>query len=115
MRSYFDRCPKSLLLLLPAFFIGCASALYSPSQQDVTWANRNGISTSLSRLREGRILYVQTCAGCHNLPRPEKYAPQKWPKLVREMVREQDVQLESRDSTLMVEFLRVASERSGTP
>jgi len=99
---------------LSAILIGCASALYSPTQDDAEKAKQAGMTTSLPRLRQGRDLYVRTCAGCHTLPRPEQYAPRRWPGLLHEMIREQDVELGRRDSTLMLEYLQVAGVRSDT-
>lgn len=114
MLSYLKNHPGLLLLSGAIVLLGCASALYTPSQEDAERAKRAGMTTSLPRLLEGRELYARTCAGCHTLPRPGKYAPGHWPGLLHEMVREQEVQLGRRDSTLILEYLQVAGVQADT-
>lgn len=71
---------KILVLLGAAILISCASTLYMPTQTDAL--NRN---TSLEKLRQGRRLYMNTCASCHNLHMPSEFTNKVWEPLLNKM------------------------------
>jgi nitrate/TMAO reductase-like tetraheme cytochrome c subunit len=54
--------------------------LYLPVNDD---AQRVG--TSLDTLKNGRTLYINNCASCHNLYSPEKFTSKEWRKNVTAM------------------------------
>jgi hypothetical protein len=49
-----------------------SSALYVPSTSDVT------SSATLTDLQQGRTLYINHCADCHELYLPESFTPARW-------------------------------------
>lgn len=67
-------------LLLAAGLIGCASALYLPTQADA-----DARHVTLAALQEGRTLYVNHCANCHNLYLPSAYTKQEWVPILERM------------------------------
>jgi hypothetical protein len=107
------------LALAAAFTLGCAAALDHPTAQDAEWASSRWPQTSLADLKHGRALYVDKCAGCHNLHLPEEYAPEEWEGYVAYMVA--DAKLTKDEQVAIVRFLTTASARvrgiepAGTP
>lgn len=63
--------------------IGCATALYVPTNNDAIKKN-----VSLETLIQGRNLYINKCASCHNLYLPSQYTKQQWiPILIKMQVK----------------------------
>jgi hypothetical protein len=56
-------------------------------------------------------LYVQKCAGCHNLHRPDEYAPEEWAVQLDEMTQEEDLVLSPEQRELIGRYLMAASAR----
>jgi len=71
---------KILVLLGAAILISCASTLYMPTQTDALSRN-----TSLEKLQQGRRLYMNTCASCHNLHMPQEFTKKDWEPLLNKM------------------------------
>jgi len=71
---------KILVLLGGAVFISCASTLYFPTQHDAL-----SQKTSLEKLQQGRKLYMNNCAGCHNLYLPSEFTVIAWEPLLNKM------------------------------
>lgn len=98
---------------------GCAAALDHPVEQDVEWASARWPQTTMEDLRRGRALYVEKCAGCHNLPLPAAYSPQEWEDYVAYM--SADAKLNPDEQQSILRFLAAASARArgvtpeGTP
>lgn len=61
------------------FIIACSSALYFPSQSNVT------VNASLDDLQKGRQLYINKCSSCHSLILPEKHTASEWKIWVEKM------------------------------
>ena len=61
-------------------------------------------------LTQGRALYVNRCAGCHQLPLPSARGPSEWPAVVDKMA--PDAQLSDADKSLIARYLVAASARS---
>jgi len=100
-----------LVFSLIGILLGCASYLVQPTPEDVQWAMAQGHETTLQELQQGRTLYVQKCAGCHNLHRPDEYAPEEWDVQLDEMTQEEDVVLSPEQRELIGRYLMVASAR----
>ncbi len=98
------------LALAAAFALGCAAALDHPTEQDAEWASNRWPQTTLADLRHGRALYVDKCAGCHNLHRAEEYAPEEWQGYVAYMAA--DAKLTTDEQVAIVRFLTAASARA---
>ena len=71
------------LVLLP--LIGCAAALPHATEADAARVTSRYPDANVSQLEHGRALYVERCAGCHQLRDPASETPLAWPHLVAEM------------------------------
>jgi len=89
---------------------GCAAALVHPTAQDARWAAVRWPETTLADLQHGRALYVQKCAGCHNLHLPEEFAPEEWAGYVSYMVA--DAKITPEEQLVITRFLASASART---
>jgi mono/diheme cytochrome c family protein len=97
-----------------AIIAACSAALDHPTQQDVEWASTRWPETTLQDLALGRALYVQKCAGCHNLPLPAAYSPDEWEGYVAYMTA--DAKLTHDEQIAITRFLIAASARArGVP
>ena len=65
------------IVVISSLFISCASQLYIPTE------SINSVSTE--NLKEGRKLYVNNCASCHQLYLPNQYDAQTWQHNLDEM------------------------------
>ena len=99
-----------VLLLAWVAAIGCAATLGHPTAQDAEWASRRWRTTTLEDLQKGRAVYVQKCAGCHNLHTPEQYSPTEWEGYVAYMA--EDAKLTAEEQVLITRFLVAASART---
>jgi hypothetical protein len=71
---------NAVFLILAAILVSCVSALYMPTQNDAVSRN-----TSLEKLQQGRSLYINKCASCHNLHLPSSYTGTEWAALLNKM------------------------------
>ena len=71
---------KMLILLVAAGLISCVSALYIPTQKDALSQN-----ISLEKLQQGRGLYMNKCASCHNLHLPSSFTSKAWAPILAKM------------------------------
>jgi mono/diheme cytochrome c family protein len=104
--------PRAILAfaLALAAVLACSAALDHPTEQDVEWASARWPQTTIKDLQRGRALYVEKCAGCHNLPLPEKHSPAEWEGYVAYMVAEARITPEEQDA--ITRFLTSASARA---
>ncbi len=69
----FNKTIKNLVFIIGAISLSsCNSALYNPNSEN-TMADVN-----LEDLIKGRNIYIDKCAGCHNLILPKKYNNVQW-------------------------------------
>jgi len=61
-----------IMLFAVGLIAACSSALYIPSESEVT------SKANLEELNDGRALYINKCGGCHTLVLPEKYSDKDW-------------------------------------
>ena len=90
--------------------VSCASALRHPTAGDATWAKSQWPTSSLDSLRAGRRLYVEKCAGCHELYMPHDRNAADWLRIVDEMQNEQDVNLSPSEAERIYHYLATASK-----
>jgi hypothetical protein len=100
---------RFLVLFVAAMAVGCATAVVTPTSEDLQWASARWPKTTMDDLLRARTLYIARCAGCHNLHRPEEYSPDRWRTLVVEMRSEAKITPEEEE--LIVEYLSAASTR----
>jgi hypothetical protein len=74
------------LVTIAALTVSCSkdnkvntSGLYVPTQADVT------SSATLQELQQGRVLYIDNCAACHNLYSPDDYSASQWSQVLSTM------------------------------
>ncbi len=93
-----------------AVAIGCTSQLPKPSSFDLEVARARWPDATLEDLDGGRMLFVQNCAGCHDLPRPGDLAPEDWTESVEAMRVEAEVELTDEEAARIQRYLYVASQ-----
>jgi len=101
----------SLLALVLIPVLGCAAALPHATDADAARVNQSFPGASVPRLEQGRTLYVERCAGCHQLREPASEAPLAWPRLVAEMRDEHGVHLTRDEEQGIVAYLVSVSSR----
>ncbi|MFZ4583013.1 MAG: hypothetical protein ACOYM7_10230 [Paludibacter sp.] len=67
------------MLAIIVVIAACKSALYMPS------SNNTAKGADISKLQQGRELYINKCGSCHTLFAPEKYNKTDWAKWVNRM------------------------------
>ena len=106
MRSVFHRVGAYPLLIAGMAFVAfaCTSAIPHLSSDELARAKRE----QHLDLEHGRSVYIQTCAGCHQLHPPSKYTAAEWDKFFPEMV--QKTKLESLDSATVLAYLKAEAK-----
>jgi mono/diheme cytochrome c family protein len=108
----FDQVKKfSLIALALVPLLGCAAALPHATEADAARVSSTYPNTNVSGLEHGRSLYVERCAGCHQLREPASEAPLAWPGLVAEMRNDHGVHLTSDEERGIVAYLVSVSSR----
>jgi mono/diheme cytochrome c family protein len=76
----------AILIFTAALAVSCSKSnnvntngLYVPTQADAT------SNATLQELQQGRVLYVDNCAACHNLYSPDDYSASQWPQVLSSM------------------------------
>ncbi len=87
--------------------IACAGFIPEPGPSHLAWAHTHQLSVRIEELREGRILFVQKCDGCHFLPRLKRIAPKDWSGLMDSM--RVEAKLSRREDSLIRTYVTVAS------
>jgi cytochrome c5 len=87
--------------------LGCAETLPPVATADVTRAQSAWPKTTLADLERGRDLYRSRCTECHSLYSPGTYAPDRWPKLVKEMT--DKARLDEAETRDVTRYLTIAS------
>jgi hypothetical protein len=108
------------LFIAAAILVGCESTNYVPPvtpqmaaansrRQDVDPST--SLRTSLTKLREGRTLFVNRCIACHTLPAIWRYSAQDWPKIVNSMSHRASLKPAERDAVIAYILAVRATER----
>ena len=110
----FERTRVKQLAVLGAVLapvIGCAVALPHATEADAARVSGTYPGTTRPELERGRALYVERCAGCHQLREPASQTPRAWPRLVTEMKNDHGVHLTSDEERRIVAYLVSVSSR----
>jgi mono/diheme cytochrome c family protein len=99
------------LALVLSPLIGCAAALPHATEADAARVNGSFPEATVPRLEQGRTLYVERCAGCHQLREPGSETPLAWPHLVAEMKDDHGVHLTRDEEQGIVAYLVSVSSR----
>jgi cytochrome c5 len=104
-------------LVSVALVVACTAQIPEPSSADLGFAQQRWPEATLTELEGGRKLYVQTCAGCHNLVLPSELAPEEWVKAVETMRADEEVELSDEQARRITRYLYAASRagRGGAP
>ncbi len=104
---------KKLFVLCLAFasLAACAAELPHATAADATRVNDKFPNVNVASLESGRTLYVERCAGCHQLREPSSETPLAWPTLVAEMRDEHGVHLTQDEERGIVSYLVSVSSR----
>jgi hypothetical protein len=72
-------------ILLTIFTTAAWAALPRVSSEQAAKAAERWPGVTLEQLEDGRTLYVNKCAGCHNLRLPESRSAEAWPSILDRM------------------------------
>ena len=97
------------LALAPS--IGCVAALPHATAADAARVSGRFPGATVTELEHGRTLYVERCAGCHQLREPASETPLAWPHLVSEMQDDHGVRLTDDEEHGIVAYLVSVSSR----
>jgi hypothetical protein len=86
-----DSVLVALFVLIAFFHLGCSVNVPVPTESYVIYANNHGRDLTLPLLTQGHTQYVAYCGGCHGLRAPIRFAPEKWPDLLNDMVERAEV------------------------
>ncbi|HZN63605.1 MAG TPA: hypothetical protein VFC90_14475 [Planctomycetota bacterium] len=89
-----------LAAALAATLSACAAFVPEPDRADA-----GGNEAVLADLRQGRLLYIEKCAGCHRLHDVDAYGDDEWRAHVQDMVRENLVKLDRPEHASLVRYL----------
>jgi len=93
-----------LVILFAAGCLSCMSTLYIPSQKDALTLN-----ISLEKLQQGRQLYINKCAGCHNLYLPSGYTSKEWAPIMDKM--QSPGKIDDVEKELIMNYLNSGSKK----
>jgi len=82
----------------------CISALYIPTEKDALTQN-----TSLEKLQEGRALYTNKCASCHNLHLPAGYTTSEWEHIITKM--QKRAKIDDKQKELISQYLQTDAKK----
>jgi mono/diheme cytochrome c family protein len=99
------------LALALAPLIGCAATLPHATEADAARVTGRFPGATVSGLEHGRSLYVERCAGCHQLREPASETPLAWPHVVAEMKDDHGVHLTQDEEQGIVLYLVSVSSR----
>ncbi|MFB3908199.1 MAG: hypothetical protein ACE15D_07330 [Candidatus Eisenbacteria bacterium] len=92
-----------------AAILACAAARFEPTPLDDAWAAARWPGATAADMDEGYRLYLLKCAGCHQLPRPQAVATERWEPVMERMAPR--AKLDSRQATLVLRYLTTVSAR----
>jgi mono/diheme cytochrome c family protein len=99
---YYKR--KTAFLFFAAGLISCATALYMPTQNDAI-----AQKIPLEKLQQGRTLYINKCAGCHNLYLPAAYTNMDWTPILDRM--QKPAKITDSEKELIAAYLETNSKK----
>jgi hypothetical protein len=83
-------------------FAGCETTNYLPpvTPQMATATAKKGQHADLTKLNEGRTLFVHRCIECHTLPAIWHYATTDWSEIVNSMSHRASLRPAERDAVI---------------
>jgi hypothetical protein len=103
----------SLILIAGlAFLYQCkpAKVLMSPTQTDLSVAQKLFPDISLNDLTKGHELYTTKCTKCHGAKNPANFTAEEWPKILSKMAPK--AKLSDEEKTLVNQYFLVTRETS---
>lgn len=96
------RLALTLSLILISQFIGCETTNYLPpvDSQMVNATAKRGTDVDLTKLNEGRTLFVHRCIECHALPALWRYTTTDWSEIVNSMSHRASLKPTERDAVI---------------
>lgn len=89
------------LFIASLILIGCESTNYVPPvTAQMAAASSRGQDVDLTKLREGRTLFVHRCIECHTLPALWHYTPKDWTEIVNSMSHRASLKPAERDAVI---------------
>ena len=106
------RLVLTLSLISISQLASCESTNYVPPvTAKMTSANWQRQDVDLTKLREGRTLFVHRCIECHTLPALWHYTPKDWEQIVNDMARRASLKPAERDAVIAYILAVRATER----
>jgi mono/diheme cytochrome c family protein len=101
------------LFLAALILVSCESTNYVPlaTPQMAAATSRKGTHVDVTKLREGRTLFVHRCIECHTLPPIWKYSREDWPRIVNSMSHRANLKPAERDAVIVYILAVRATER----
>ena len=101
------------LFLAALILVSCETANYVPpaTPQMVAATSRKGTHVDVTKLREGRTLFVHRCIECHTLPAIWRYSAQDWPGIVNSMSHRASLKPAEREAVIAYILAVRATER----
>ncbi len=78
---------KIIAVLILGVMASCSPKVIMPKQANIDNIATKHPDYTLADAKEGRSLYIQHCATCHGLKRPQDFTEEKWNVLVPAMVK----------------------------
>jgi hypothetical protein len=96
------RLALTLSALLMSQFLGCETTNYLPpiTPQMATATAKEGQHFDLTKLNEGRTLFVHRCIECHTLPALWRYTTTDWSEIVNSMSHRASLKPAERDAVI---------------
>ena len=102
----------TIVAILLCQFIGCESTNYVPPvTAKMASSNSRRQDVDLTKLREGRRLFVHRCIECHTLPVLWHYTPKDWTEIVNSMSHRASLKPAERDAVIAYILAVRATER----
>jgi hypothetical protein len=98
------------LFLVSLILASCETTNYVPPVTP-QMASSTSLGTSLSKLEQGRTLFVHRCIECHTLPAIWKYSREDWPKIVNDMSHRASLKPAEREAVVAYILTVRATER----
>lgn len=75
-----------IIIFISVVIISCSAKSFAPTDDQLSAMQQKVPGISLDDAKAGYALYVQKCAGCHHLYRPEKYTSAQWDNILPKML-----------------------------
>ncbi len=73
-------------LISIGLLVACASAIITPTEEDVQRVKSRYEDATLVALQDGKQLFESYCGKCHPYKKPHKYSLEEWKKILPAML-----------------------------